>query len=253
MADNTLLNSGAGGDTIRDKDRAGVKTQIVAIDLNPAGAETLMAGVMPTSAPTPTFWSSTEALGVGQSVHSTSFDVSNGQLWIGYSAVSVTPLAVQFLESADNVNFVATDSYTVAANTTGNYSYHKSSGRYSYLIFTNLGAANAGGIGNIALFVSQSAYASESDIGVAGIANAANPLALENSAQALSLDLSAKLRTRDDNILAYSQTTQSETLAAILKEVRVTNELLKQGLNVHDELDSIRADIDSILTTSQIQ
>jgi len=49
LADNTLLNAGTGGDTIRDKDRAGVKTQIVAVDLNPAGAETLMAGVMPVS------------------------------------------------------------------------------------------------------------------------------------------------------------------------------------------------------------
>lgn len=45
--DNTTLNVGTGGDSIRDKDRAGVKTQIFAIDLNPAGAETLMAGSMP--------------------------------------------------------------------------------------------------------------------------------------------------------------------------------------------------------------
>ena len=249
MADNTLLNSGAGGDTIRDKDRAGVKTQIVAIDLNPAGAETLMAGVMPTSAPTPTFWSSTEALGVGQSVHSTSFDVSNGQLWIGYSAVSVTPLAAQFWESSDNVNFVATDSYTVAANSTGNYSYHKASGRYTYLTFVNLGAANAGGIGNLALFVSQSPYAAETDVGVAGIANASNPAPNEGVSQPLSLDLTAKLRTRDDNMLGYSVVDQFELLGAMLKELRVMNELIKQGLNVHDELDVIRADVDLTLST----
>jgi hypothetical protein len=49
MADNTVLNTGTGGDTIRDKDRSGVKTPIVALDLNPAGTETLMAGVMPVS------------------------------------------------------------------------------------------------------------------------------------------------------------------------------------------------------------
>ncbi len=47
MADNTELSAGTGGDTLRDKDRAGVKTPIVAIDLNPAGSETLMAGTMP--------------------------------------------------------------------------------------------------------------------------------------------------------------------------------------------------------------
>lgn len=45
MADNTTLPGT--GDVIRDEDRAGVKTQIVALDLNPAGAETLMAGAMP--------------------------------------------------------------------------------------------------------------------------------------------------------------------------------------------------------------
>lgn len=50
MADNTLLNAGSGGDTVRDLDRTGVKTQIVALDLNPAGGETLMAGTMPVSA-----------------------------------------------------------------------------------------------------------------------------------------------------------------------------------------------------------
>lgn len=47
MADNTLLNNGTGGDTIRDKDRAGVKTQIIGIDLNPSGTESLMSGAMP--------------------------------------------------------------------------------------------------------------------------------------------------------------------------------------------------------------
>jgi hypothetical protein len=44
MSDNTQLNTGTGGDTIRDKDRSGVKTQIVGLDLNPnGGAEVLMA------------------------------------------------------------------------------------------------------------------------------------------------------------------------------------------------------------------
>jgi hypothetical protein len=49
MANNTVLNLGSGGDTLRDLDRSGVKTPIVALDLNPAGAETLMAGAMPVS------------------------------------------------------------------------------------------------------------------------------------------------------------------------------------------------------------
>lgn len=50
MADNTVINTGTGGDSIRDKDRTGIKTQIVALDLNPASAsESLMAGTMPVS------------------------------------------------------------------------------------------------------------------------------------------------------------------------------------------------------------
>jgi hypothetical protein len=44
MADNTQLNTGTGGDTIRDKDRAGVKTQVVGLDINPAGSEVLGTG-----------------------------------------------------------------------------------------------------------------------------------------------------------------------------------------------------------------
>lgn len=43
MADNTILNTGAGGDSVRDKDRAGVKTQIVGIDVAiGSGTESLM-------------------------------------------------------------------------------------------------------------------------------------------------------------------------------------------------------------------
>jgi hypothetical protein len=49
MADNSTADPGAGGDTFRTKDRAGVKTEIVALDLAPGGSETLMNGVMPVS------------------------------------------------------------------------------------------------------------------------------------------------------------------------------------------------------------
>lgn len=45
MADNTLQT---GSDTIRDKDRAGVKTQIVGLDLGiGTGTESLMSGTLP--------------------------------------------------------------------------------------------------------------------------------------------------------------------------------------------------------------
>ncbi len=43
MADNTVLPAGAGGDTVRDVDRAGVKTQVTGLDVNiGGGTEQLM-------------------------------------------------------------------------------------------------------------------------------------------------------------------------------------------------------------------
>ena len=47
MADNTLLNAGTGGDTVRDIDRAGVKTQVVQLDAGGSSAESLISGTNP--------------------------------------------------------------------------------------------------------------------------------------------------------------------------------------------------------------
>lgn len=44
MADNSVFDPGTGGDTYRSKDRTGVKTEIVGLDINPAGAEVLGTG-----------------------------------------------------------------------------------------------------------------------------------------------------------------------------------------------------------------
>ena len=54
MADNTTLNPGAAGDSIRDIDRAGVKTQVNQIDIGGAAAELLLVAgqkTMASSAP----------------------------------------------------------------------------------------------------------------------------------------------------------------------------------------------------------
>jgi hypothetical protein len=45
MADNTTLNTMTGGDVYRSKDRSGVKTSIIALDLNPSGSEQLQESV----------------------------------------------------------------------------------------------------------------------------------------------------------------------------------------------------------------
>lgn len=53
MADNSVLSTPIGsGDTIRDIDKGGVKTQVVTLDLGGAGVESLVAGSIPVTAST---------------------------------------------------------------------------------------------------------------------------------------------------------------------------------------------------------
>lgn len=47
MTDNTTLNPGTGGDTIRAEDRGGIKTQVVLLDIGGLGAESLVDGSNP--------------------------------------------------------------------------------------------------------------------------------------------------------------------------------------------------------------
>lgn len=44
MADNTTLNPGAGGDTVREVDKGGIKTQVILLDIGGLGAESLFTG-----------------------------------------------------------------------------------------------------------------------------------------------------------------------------------------------------------------
>lgn len=100
MADNSTLNSGAGGDTYRSKERAGpVKTQVVCLDLNPAGAETLMAGTMPVSAaslPLPTGAATAAKQPALGTAGAASADVLSVQ-----GVASMTPLKTEARQSAD--------------------------------------------------------------------------------------------------------------------------------------------------------
>jgi hypothetical protein len=48
MADNTELDAGTGGDTIRTEDKSGIKTPVTLIDVGGTGAESLWAGAVTT-------------------------------------------------------------------------------------------------------------------------------------------------------------------------------------------------------------
>jgi hypothetical protein len=49
MSDNTTLPAGGAGDTVRDIDKGGIKTQVVILDIGGAGAESLVSGTVPVS------------------------------------------------------------------------------------------------------------------------------------------------------------------------------------------------------------
>lgn len=57
MSNDTVLNAGSGGDSVRTIDKSGVKTQVVTLDLGGSGAESLIAGALPV---TGTFYQATQ-------------------------------------------------------------------------------------------------------------------------------------------------------------------------------------------------
>lgn len=70
---------------MRDKDRAGVKTQIVGLDLNIGGSETLMAGYMPvTPVPQTSGGPSLARIKAASGTNATSVKASAGQVYGWY-------------------------------------------------------------------------------------------------------------------------------------------------------------------------
>jgi len=108
MADNTTLPIPPGatnGDIVRDIDRAGVKTQVVQLDIGGAAAESLVTGTMPVSgnvgvtgsvAVTGTFWQATQPV--------------SGTVTVGNASLAVTgPLTdTQLRASAVPVSLAST-------------------------------------------------------------------------------------------------------------------------------------------------
>lgn len=90
MADNTTLNTMTGGDIYRSLDRSSVKTTIVALDLNPGGAETLMAGTLPvTQSGTWNVATVTTLTGITNVVH---VDDNSGSLTVDNAGTFATQL-----------------------------------------------------------------------------------------------------------------------------------------------------------------
>jgi hypothetical protein len=128
MADNTQVASGT-GDTVRDKDRAGVKTQIVGLDLGiGTGTESLMEGVMPTKVAGLTL--TTGTITTTTSTVTATIDIPNAGTVTVVIAGTYAGVNVSFEASVDGTTWVAvmgqrvdayvteTNSGVLAANTT---------------------------------------------------------------------------------------------------------------------------------------
>jgi hypothetical protein len=135
MSDNTQLSSAVGtGDVIRDKDRAGVKTQIVGIDTNPAGSESLMAGSMPISAVVGTLADRSGTLttgGTSQQLAAANTtrkylliqNVSTTDLWINFTTAAVVGQpSIKVVAGGNFVmesSFVSNEAVNIIGPTTG--------------------------------------------------------------------------------------------------------------------------------------
>jgi hypothetical protein len=111
MADNTILPVGAGGDTVRDKDRAGIKTQIVGRDLNIGGAtevlETATALADATATPTVPGYSSYAFGFNGTTWDRLRSTVANG-LAVDVTRLPSLPAGANTIGAISNANFAVT-------------------------------------------------------------------------------------------------------------------------------------------------
>ena len=155
MADNTLLNSGSGGDTVRDIDRgSGIKTQVVQVDFGgQAGPEQLASFANPIPVqPAAAYFiqstgnSSTAQLGVNQTFTGTIDNVlSQSQVSLLLETDQPGTLTVnQFITATDPFPVIVT-SYSIIAGSAANAGGFGQSltlnGNYAQVLFTNTGTA----------------------------------------------------------------------------------------------------------------
>lgn len=111
MADNTAITPGA-GETIRGKDRSGVKTQIVGIDVGIGGSESLMTGSNPMPVAQQGTATATES-GVAASASSGTILASNAARR-GACIANDSTSAVLYLRLSASAASIASGGYTVA-------------------------------------------------------------------------------------------------------------------------------------------
>lgn len=112
MADNTILNLGSGGDTVRDIDKGGgVKTQVVALDIGGAGAESLVTSTNPhpISVNAVNFIYSTN--------NSSTTQLAAGATFTGVIETALSQSAISLLMTSDQPMTLTVNQYVDAAGT----------------------------------------------------------------------------------------------------------------------------------------
>jgi hypothetical protein len=105
MADNTILNTGTGGDTVRDLDRTagGIKTQVVQLDLGGAAANAeklITAGPQSPANSVPVNLSNDVVVGAAASIAALNIDLLTGVSSGWFDAANYHSVAIQIIGSA---------------------------------------------------------------------------------------------------------------------------------------------------------
>lgn len=278
MSDNTVLSSGTGGDTIRDVDKSGIKTQVTLLDVGGAGAENLFSvgqklainsisivlasdqatiPVSATSLPLPS-GASTGALQTTGNTSLASIDTKTPVLGQAVAAASVpVVLTAAQLTTLTPFSSVSVSNFPASQAVTGTFwqatqPVSGTVGISGSVVFTNANLDVALSTrtkpsdqqhvtvdGGVITAIANALPAGNNLLGSVGIDSGTATVT-----GSITADAGKDLNTTTLNTTLTSALTNGALplLLAILTEMRITNYYLQAGLNVRDEPDVLRAD-----------
>lgn len=271
MADNTVLPAGAGGDTIRDVEKGGSKTQVVLLDIGGLGVESLFTGAVTQSGT----WNITDisgtislptgaATGAKQDTGNTSvasIDTKTPALGQALAAASVpvvltaaqvttlTPPAAITGYALEAGNLATLAGKDFATQTTLALVKAKTDNldvALSTLTPLSTVAVTSADLTTIASAIKgEDAAATDADKGIPALAVRQDTLCTNTSNTGdygwIKTDAAGRQWVTSDTNDSLVRD-QNTVLLAILTELRVQNQVLQSGLNVRDDLDNLRQD-----------
>lgn len=243
MADNVVLNSGAGGDSIRTVDKSGIETQSVVLDIGGTGTESLVTTINPMPVqlmklnyPSSAGNNSTSQIASGASFTGTIESILNeqaAQIEI-YCDQPYTLNIYQYLD-AGGTQLVSTDIFSRLRGVPFNENVTLP-GNYFKLVITNTGADTTVGFALSTTFgVMATGPRTLSTLGNNRTAILeVGGTAITTSSLPVSVAPQQQIDLTSNDLLA--------TLQAVVMELRINNHLLQAGLNVKDDLDVLRKD-----------